>query len=172
MNNTIDFTNKTVQTATLAVMNDILTSDVTGTGMDDAYKAVGKYVNITKEKFDDYFNRASQQINSWKNAFNGSSSELNDEDLEMVAGGGDSDFLNVIWDGIKTGACAVGNFVKEHAGELALIAILAASFAVGGLIIGSAVGYALGASALGGGIGAAAGFTGGAALGSYLFFGQ
>jgi len=150
MKNTMDYNNKNVQAATVAVMNDLLASDVCGTSMEDAYNAVCKYAKVTKEQFNELYKKASEKIAEWKD--NGSlcskNCELNEDALDMVVGGSSvGDFFSVIGEGIVAGAKATGNFVKEHSAEIAMVAGIAL-LATG---IGAGVGFGL----MGGEIGAA-----------------
>jgi len=142
MKSTMDFNNKTMQAATVAVMNDILASDVTGSSMEDAYKTVCKYANLTKAQFEDAYKQAEEKLSSWKNNgyLNGSNCELIEDDLDMVVGGSVGSFFRSITDGVLSAVCAAGNFVKEHAVEIAIVAGCAVLFGALGAGIGVAAG--------------------------------
>jgi len=162
MTNTINFNNKNFQAAAVAVKNDILASGATGNTMEDAYKTVCKYVNVTKEQFNELYKQASKKIAYWKNG----GCELDDEDLDMVVGGSFvSDFLNNMAKDMVETALTVSNFVSDHASEIALVAGAALIFSGIGAFAGASMMACATTGAIGGAVvGAVAGGTLGAAI--------
>jgi len=148
MTNTVnfDYNNKAFADNTVAVMKDLLASKESGNSMDDAYKTVCKYADMTREQFDSLYQQAEAKLESWKNdgLLSDKNCELNEEALDMVVGGGVDSFFNTLGDFISSAANVAKDFFSEHAGVIALVAGIALTV-VGATLLFTGAGSGVGA---------------------------
>jgi len=119
MVNTMNFNSKPLQIATIAVLNDVLNSDTNGKNMEDVYSTVCRYSKISRVKFEELYNQAEENLESWEK--DGRLFCPPKDDEYMIEGGCVSSFFESIGKGIKTAARITRNFVKEHAVLIAMI---------------------------------------------------
>jgi len=125
MNNTknFNFNRPDFQKAAAAVMADLKENNVKCDTMDDMYNAMCRYVQVSREEFNEYVQMAEEEMESAE-----VSKELNSEELDTVVGGL-PDF-----------------FFKSNWGKLAFVVCAALACSGAGAAIGAAVG-AIGAAA-------------------------
>jgi len=136
MNKTFNVNDKNFQDVSVAVFNDIMASNPELNSMDDLYRTACKYVNLTREQFDEFYKQAEEHHEDWKKAvsMNSSSCELNEEELEDVVGGG------------------IIDFVKEHAETIGVLVGCAILFGALGAGLGAAIGGLMTTGAVVGGV--------------------
>jgi len=155
----VNFNDKEVQKVAQAIYADLKASGAEVENKEEMFKAVSKYVNITKEQFEDCLSQLDENR------------ELNEAELEMVTGGTFAEFMStpggkVAFVAAAVLACAL--FGSVMAGSVGAL------FAWGGVLdlgvtAGSEVVAAAASGVIAGGLGGAVIGGIGAAVGDELF---